>query len=115
MLLVAYALWAPQSMSSTSAHHLLFVGGFGVLTLGMMARVALGHTGREKVASRLATASFVLLIIATAARTGASLLTPVAYIDGLFVAALAWCAAFLAFLWAYAPVLPTPRSDGKQG
>ena len=115
MLLVAYALWQPHRLAPASAHHLLFVGGFGVVTLGMMARVALGHTGRTKVASRLATASFALLLVATAARLGASQLSPARYLDGLLVAALAWCAAFLAFLWTYAPVLLAPRSDGKPG
>jgi len=115
MLLVAYALYAPQAIALTTAHHLLFVGGFGTLSLGMMARVALGHTGREKIASRLATAAFTLMLVATVSRVVASSLRPALYVDTLFVAALAWCAAFLAFLWVYSPVLLAPRSDGKPG
>ncbi len=115
MLLVALALVAPRAIQNSAAHHLLFVGGFGVLSLGMMARVALGHTGREKKASRLATGAFVLLLVATAARVVASLLRPALYVDTIFVAAAAWCAAFLIFLWVYGPVLLTPRPDGKPG
>lgn len=115
MLLIAYALTFPKQMAIVPAHHLLFVGGYGIITFGMMARVALGHTGREKTASRLATAAFVLLIIATIARVSASLVAPSHYLDSLLVAAVTWCIAYIAFLWVYAPVLLVPRSDGKPG
>ncbi len=115
MLLVAAALYWPLAFSLTSAHHLLFVGGYGVLTIGMMARVALGHTGREKVASRTATLAFVLVLLATAARVGAGLLQPANYVQAVLVAALAWGLGFAGFLWAYLPVLLAPRADGKPG
>ena len=39
--------WFPQNL----ALHALTLGAVGVFTLGMMARVALGHTGRQMVAS----------------------------------------------------------------
>ncbi len=41
------------------ALHALTAGAIGSMTLGMMCRVTLGHTGRKKIASRLTTLSFL--------------------------------------------------------
>ncbi len=115
MLLVAYSLHAPTSLAPSSAQHLLFIGGFGTLTLGMMARVALGHTGRKTIASKPITLAFVLILIASGIRVAVGLAGPGLYIDLLVVAGLVWSAAFLIYLLIYVPVLLAPRADGKPG
>src|SRR5690606_15967125 len=57
---------APQYLSG--AVHLIAVGGIGVLTVGMMTRTALGHTGRAIAAPRLLSLAFALMIAATLLR-----------------------------------------------
>jgi uncharacterized protein involved in response to NO len=50
------------------AVHALTVGALGGLTLGMMARVALGHTGRPIQARPVMIAAFVLINLAAVIR-----------------------------------------------
>jgi len=58
---ILHALAAYHIVSQNSAIHAWTVGGVGLLTYGMMARVTLGHTGREMVVSQWVSAGFVLL------------------------------------------------------
>lgn len=101
-------------VQASPALHVLTVGAIGLMTLGMMARVALGHTGRPLVSPRSVTAAFVLLVVATLARAavtlGGHLSTP-----ALHVAATAWSLAFLLYLARIGPILVAPRPDGRPG
>lgn len=97
------------------ATHALTVGAIGSLTLGMMARVALGHTGRQIVASRPIAAAFVALTAAAFVRAIVPLIAPQAYAVELYVAAGLWTAAFILFLVVHVPTLSSPRADGKSG
>ena len=45
------------ALPASAPDHALTIGGIGVLTLGMMARTARGHTGRPIEATRLMTAA----------------------------------------------------------
>ena len=42
-----YGLQVQYSQLSILTLHLFTIGGIGLMTLGMMSRVALGHTGRD--------------------------------------------------------------------
>lgn len=95
--------------------HLFTIGGLGLLTLGMMARVSLGHTGRPLESGRWMSVAFVLLLAAIIARVLPGLLWPELYMDGVWVAGVAWSAAFAIFAVRYAPVLLGARVDGKPG
>lgn len=97
------------------ATHALTVGAIGALTLGMMARVGLGHTGRALVSSRTVTASFVLVTVAALARVVGPLLDMSAYRTFVFAAGIAWTLAFLLFVVVYTPLLTARRPDGKPG
>jgi uncharacterized protein involved in response to NO len=97
------------------ATHALTVGAIGSLTLGMMSRVALGHTGRMLAAPRGITLAFVAITLSALARVLVPLLVPAFYRAGLVVAGLAWTASFAIFLKIYAPVLLAPRVDGRPG
>ena len=93
--------------------HAITAGGIGSLTLGMMARVGLGHTGRPLRVSRPIVAAFALMVGAGALRVLAPVLgTPTAL---LHVAGTAWSVALLLFLFVYGPLLVAPRPDGKPG
>jgi uncharacterized protein involved in response to NO len=97
------------------ATHALTLGGFGVLTLGMMARVALGHTGRPLQASAWLTAAFWLLNLATLVRVFGPLVRGLPYIAAVHLAGGLWLLAFLAFTLVYTPILLRPRVDGRPG
>jgi uncharacterized protein involved in response to NO len=97
------------------ALHALTVGGFGVLTLGMMARVALGHTGRELHPHRVMGATFWLLNLAALVRVFGPPLLPGHYTTMVQLAGGLWLVAFLGFVVVYTPILLHPRLDGRQG
>ena len=91
------------------------VGALGVFTLGMMARVTLGHTGREMRSARLTNLAFVTINLAALVRVLFPLALPAAYTTWLYISGLLWTAAFALFLWTYAPMLIAPRADGRPG
>lgn len=97
------------------ALHAFTAGAIGTLTLGMMARVSLGHTGREMRAPAPAAAGFVLITLAAVLRVLGPLAVPGWYLDTIVAAGICWSAAFASFLWVYAPVLLRPRADGRPG
>ncbi len=97
------------------ALHAFTAGAIGTLTLGMMARVALGHTGRPIRPSSTMVVAFVLISIAAAVRVGLPLLLPAWYITSVVGAGVVWSAAFALFAWVYAPMLMRPRVDGQPG
>ena len=112
--------WIPvglllRPIAGSAATHALTVGAIGSLTLGMMARVALGHTGRPLVAPRLVSFGFGAMTLAAFARVVVPLLAPALYFPSLVAAAALWAAAFLAYLVAYTPILLAARVDGKPG
>jgi uncharacterized protein involved in response to NO len=95
--------------------HAFTVGGIGVLTLGMMARVSLGHTGRPLKVGAAMTTAFVLINLAAVER---GLLPPFfpQFFSQLIVASGAfWIAAFTIFIIVYMPILIQPRVDGRSG
>jgi uncharacterized protein involved in response to NO len=98
------------------ALHAFAVGGVGIMTAGMMARVSLGHTGRDiQHPSRLLAPIFLLLLAAFVARVILPLIAPAYYLWEMGMAQAAWIAAFALFVWVYAPVLTKPRLDGLPG
>ena len=106
---------AGLSPAAVNALHAFTVGGIGVLTLGMMARVSLGHTGRLLEPAPLMTRAFVLINLAALIRVTLPLFFPGVYMQIMTAAGLAWVATFGLFAWVYAPMLLRPRVDGKPG
>lgn len=97
------------------ATHALTVGAIGSLTLGMMARVALGHTGRMLVVPPAIAMAFVAINLAAVARVFVPLFAPGWYFAELVATATLWVIAFATFLVVYAPILSLPRIDGRPG
>ena len=96
-----------------SSLHALTAGGIGSLTLGMMARVSLGHTGRLLAAPRVMTPAFVFLLAAGLVRVAAPLLPGSQYLPALVLATVAWSIAFALFLSAYWSILVSRRADAR--
>ncbi len=97
------------------AVHALTAGGIGLITMGMMARVALGHSGREIAASRPVFWAFVLVSLLPLFRVIMPLFMPEWYLQSLMLSGGLWCAAFFLFILVYLPILIRPRVDGRPG
>lgn len=95
--------------------HVLTVGAIGVLTLGMMARVAIGHSGRQMQAHPLMGWAFALLVAGAVLRSLLPLVLPDLYLWWLKLAGLSWMVAFVCFVAIYLPMLIKPRVDGQPG
>ncbi len=103
-------------LPSAIALHAITVGGIGVLTLGMMARVALGHTGRNiNDTGPLLPAAFVLLNIGAILRVFGPLFAAEQFNLWVDIAGGLWMLAFAAFVLVYTPILISPRVDGRPG
>ena len=113
--LILDGLPAFTDLPARGALHTLTIGAIGVMTLGMMSRVAVGHTGRAMQAARLTILAFVLINCAAGLRGLAPLLYPAGYHAWLMSAGLCWILAFGLFLWVHAPMLVAPRPDGRPG
>ncbi len=102
-------------VTNNLAIHAWTVGMIGITTYGMMARVSLGHTGREMRPSKLAVIGFYLLFTAAVVRVIFPLFLMEYYILLIEISSLLWVLAFALFSIAYWPVLTKPRVDGQPG
>lgn len=112
---ILVALASFDLLGMNLARHALTVGGVGVLTLGMMSRVALGHTGRPIQPGRILEITFVLLNLAAVLRVFGPLLLPNHYTLWVHASGGIWILCFLIFSITYLPILSKPRIDGKPG
>jgi uncharacterized protein involved in response to NO len=106
------ALYPPAGSYAT---HALTVGAIGGLTLGMMTRVARGHTGRPLIADGFELSVFLLIQVAALARVFGGMMLPGLFMVSVQLAGLLWAAAFGLFAIRYWPVLTRPRLDGGPG
>ncbi|MGB3918673.1 MAG: NnrS family protein, partial [Thiothrix litoralis] len=96
--------------------HAFAYGGIAMMTVGMMTRVSLGHTGRNVAEPPAILAVIFLLLFAGAfIRVLNTWLVPEFYAMWILNAQFLWIAAFVLFLWHYAPMLIKPRIDGRYG
>jgi len=84
--------------------HAWAVGAIGTMTLAVMTRASLGHTGQPLAASPATQAIYAAILLAAFTRILAALAP--GWSDALLpVASAAWMAAFLGFAAAYGPAL----------
>ena len=96
-------------MPATTALHALTVGAIGTMTLAVMTRASLGHTGRPLAAGKATTAIYALVTMAAVARLLAPL-TEDHYLAMLAVSGTAWCGAYSLFVLTYASALMRPMT-----
>lgn len=94
--------------SEIAALHLLGIGGIGGMTLAMMSRASLGHSGRPLVAPRAVALAYALIPLAALARIAAALV-PTLYTPGTLTAGGLWLLAFALYVAALWPVFWKPR------
>lgn len=109
------AALAPELIPPTAALHALTAGAIGTLTLGIMTRVALGHTGRPFVATPATQAAYWLVTAAALLRVAVPILAPALTLRAFELSVGLWVIAFALFLGGYSGVLAGPRVDGRPG
>ena len=103
-------------LSPWLAVHAFAYGGIGMMTLGMMARVILGHTGRNVFEPpALVGKIFTILFAGACVRILAVWALPQWHWWWIVIAQCLWMLAFGLFIWLYAPMLIKPRVDKRYG
>ena len=96
--------------------HAFTYGGIGLFTLGMMARVTLGHTGRNILEPPAAVSwMFGLVVVGSIVRVMLPLLDAGRYTLWMGLSQLLWIFAFALFLATFLRMLYQPRTDGQPG
>ena len=101
-------LW-PDVLMASVAEHLWMAGAIGVMTIAVMTRATLGHTGRPLTAGAGTTGLFVLVLASVLARLLAGVWPELA-VWLLTLSAALWSAGFAGFAALYGPSLLAPRS-----
>ena len=111
--LVLWGLAAFGATSELAALHIIGIGGVGGMTLAVMSRAALGHSGRPLVAPKAVSAAYALLALTALVRWLAEVTAPDSYLILMAGISLMWAGVFLVFVLSFWPALTQPRLSGS--
>lgn len=98
------------------AIHVFTVGCLGLITMGMMARVSYGHTGRNLHQPPLVLwYCFSLLVLSAVTRVVLPLIDIMSYPNIILLSGVLWIVAYGLFVVRYFPIWLKPRIDGQPG
>lgn len=100
-----------DALHASVAIHALTAGAVGTMTLAVMTRATLGHTGRAIEADAWTVAIYAAVTLAALLRVAAPFV-PSLHMELLVLAGGAWSLAFAIFLLRYGPMLCRPRLGG---
>jgi uncharacterized protein involved in response to NO len=103
------------ALAPAAALHGITIGAIGTMTLAMMSRASLGHTGRPLRVGRWLALAYLLPTLAVAVRLVTPLAAPEYQAASITLSGLLWLAAFAIFATLFAPILVCPRADGRPG
>ncbi|TFL17259.1 NnrS family protein [Jannaschia formosa] len=109
-LTLGLAILAPDLIGQAAAQHVWMGGAVGLMTLAVMTRATLGHTGQALSADRMTVLIYALLIGSVAARLTAGVLP--AHL-GYEISAVLWITAFAGFAIVYGPALALPKEEAR--
>lgn len=95
------------------ALHAFSIGTLGIVTIGMMARVSIGHTGRDlRFPPKALKPVFILMVLVVIVRVFVPLVVPSVYQWTIIISGSFWVLAFALFVVSYVKILVNPRVDG---
>ena len=117
---LGFGLYASNALASIGSYHLgihaFAVGGIGIITMSMMARVSLGHTGRDVHAPPKSMSwALALVFLAAVVRVLIPVVITQQHPSLIFFSAAFWICGFMVFAWVHFPILTRPRLDGLPG
>lgn len=98
-------------IGETAALHLIGIGAVGGMTLAMMSRASLGHTGRPLVTPAPVALAYGLVALAALVRFAAGWAPGGWYLAAMLLSGGLWLAGFALFVAAYWPVLTRLPND----
>ena len=108
------AFQSSLAISPFVAIHAFAFGSIGIMTVGIMTRVAWGHTGRNlQKPPKLLNTIFWLIIGSGVTRTVLVQLAPSYHLSLIVLSGILWLAAFTFFMVIYVPLLFSERADTK--
>ncbi len=110
LCLLGLAALRPESVALSSGLHALTAGAVGAMTLAIMTRATLGHTGRTLTAGPATQLIYALVLIGAALRVAAPWL-PLDQMALLIASGALWSGAFLGFVLVYGPMLLRRRGS----
>jgi uncharacterized protein involved in response to NO len=115
---VGYAALASAHLTGspheTAALHIIAIGAIGGMTLAVMTRAALGHTGRPLSVSRPIAIAYGLIAVAAAVRGFGPGLLPSHYFALIFLSGGLWISGFAIFAIGYCSILTGPPLPKRQ-
>ncbi len=99
---MAAAILAPAAVPPSAGIHAWTAGAIGLMTLAVMTRASLGHTGQPLAAGVGTQAVYLLVLCAAVLRILAALVASTMLMQ---LAGAAWVAAFGGFVLLYGPKL----------
>jgi len=99
----------PDIVPRVASVHALGTGAIGVMTLAVMTRATLGHTGRKLTAGTATCVIFLSVNLAAFVRVGTTFADPVMQAWGNTIATVFWVIAFATFGIVYGPRLLSSR------
>ncbi|MAW82478.1 MAG: short-chain dehydrogenase [Parvularcula sp.] len=108
-LLMSASAFAPAIVPPHAALHALTAGAMGTMTLAVMTRATLGHTGRKLTADAWTIAIYALVVSGALVRVMSSIFFVQFYVPALVLSAALWSGAFALFALRYGPMLSRPR------
>lgn len=112
LIVSGFGTIAPDAVPAVAGIHVFGVGAIGAMTLAVMARATLGHTGRVLHAGTGTILVFCAIVLATPLRFAAALMPERTWL--LHASATLWIAAFAGFAIFYAAALTQPRVARRQ-
>ena len=102
--LMAISIFLPDTLSQASALHALSAGAIGTMTMAVITRATLGHSGQKLTADRWTKVIYLLVVSGALLRVLADWL-PLDYTATVTSAGILWTIAFSVFVIAYSPLL----------
>jgi len=110
MFALGMAILWPVSLPRSVAQHVWMAGAIGVMTLAVMTRATLGHTGHRLAAGAGTTGLYLLVVVSVFVRLLGSAM-PESALTLYTLSASLWCLGFAGFVVLYGPLLIRARTE----